>query len=323
MSILSQEEIDAMVKAARRGGAQAGGAKAHSVYSCNFRSAGRLSNENARSLTALHETFARNLTSVLDAYLGANLEVKLLSLDQLSIEDYISAMSPTSYIVPCSLSTMESTLLIELDLGLVFPTIDLLAGGSGKDIKQMRELSEIDEEIMQTVTSLIARQVERAWQPLEVSLTVNHCVKSSVVHQYFPPNEKALLLMFEIDVTGTTGSFNMVLPMSFASILTRQAKAEQMRKRGRVRFFPRPNMRERILDCDVLVSADVPNTRVKVSDLVTLEPGHILRLRTPVKTSGALTVEGHELFEAVPVRIGSHKAAQLGQRIQRATWMKE
>lgn len=322
MSILSQEEIDAMVKAARRGGAQGGGVKPRSVYTCNFRSAGRLSNENARSLTALHETFARNLTSVLDAYLGANLEVKLLSLDQLSIEDYIAAMSPSGYVVPCSLSTMESNVLVELDTGLVLPIIDLLAGGSGT-IKTDRELSEIDEEIMQTVTSLIARQVERAWQPLEVSLSVNHCVKFSTVHQYFPPNEKVLLLMFEINVTGTTGSFNLVLPISFASILTRQAKAEQLRKRGRVRFFPRPNIRERILDCNVLLSADIPNTRVKVSDLVRLEPGHILRLRTPVKASGALTVEGHELFEAIPVRNGSQKAAQLGQRVQRPTWTKE
>ncbi|KAA6464432.1 flagellar motor switch protein FliM [Acidobacteria bacterium AB60] len=323
MSVLSQEEIDAMVKAARRGAAQAGGVKPRSVYTCNFRSAGRLSNENARSLTALHETFARNLTSVLDAYLGANLEVKLLSLDQLSIEDYISAMSPSSYIVPCSLSTMESTMIMELDIGLVFPIIDLLAGGSGADLRGPRELSEIDEEIMQSVTSQIARQVERAWQPLDVSLTVSHCVKSSVVHQYFPPNEKALLLMFEIDVTGTTGPFNIILPMSFASILTRQAKAEQMRKRGRVRFFPRANIRERILDCDVLVSADVPNTRVRVSDLVRLEPGQILRLRAPVKEAGMLTVEGHDLFQAVPVRNGSQKAAQLGQRIQRPAWTKE
>jgi len=36
------------------------------VHSCNFRSAGRLSNEDARTLTALHETFAFHLAGALD-----------------------------------------------------------------------------------------------------------------------------------------------------------------------------------------------------------------------------------------------------------------
>ncbi len=326
MSVLSQEEIDAMVKAARKSGPQTTGAKPRNVYSCNFRSAGRLSNENARSLTALHETFARNLTNVLDAYLGASLEVKLLSLDQLSIEDYIAGMAPISYIVPFSLSTMQSTVIMECDIGLVFPIINLLAGGtgsSGNSGSATRELTEIDEEIMQSVTSLIARQVERAWHPLEVSLTTSHCIKSSVLHQYFPPNEKVLLLMFEVDVAGTTGSFNIIIPTAFASILIRQVKAEQLRKRGTVRFFPRPNIRERILDCDVLVSTDLANLRVKVRDLVGLEPGSVLKLRAPVKTPGMLTVEGRELFEAVPVRNGSQKAAQLGRRMKSTNWTKE
>src|SRR5579871_4498930 len=59
-----------------------GNAKERTIYSCNFRSAGRLSNENARSLTSIHETFARHLATALDAYLGSGLEVKLSGLDQ-------------------------------------------------------------------------------------------------------------------------------------------------------------------------------------------------------------------------------------------------
>jgi flagellar motor switch protein FliM len=52
------------------------GGKERTVVNCNFRSAGRLSNENARALTVIHETFARHLVSALDVYLGTGLEVK-------------------------------------------------------------------------------------------------------------------------------------------------------------------------------------------------------------------------------------------------------
>jgi flagellar motor switch protein FliM len=43
------------------------------IQSCNFRYAGRLSNENVRTLTALHEKFALNATNSLELFLGASL----------------------------------------------------------------------------------------------------------------------------------------------------------------------------------------------------------------------------------------------------------
>jgi hypothetical protein len=64
------------------------------VHACNFRSAGRLSNENARSLTAIHETFARQLASALDVYLGTALDVKLQALDQLPLKEHVAAIPP-------------------------------------------------------------------------------------------------------------------------------------------------------------------------------------------------------------------------------------
>jgi flagellar motor switch protein FliM len=323
VSALSQQEIDAMVKASHQSGPGKSGTKQRSVQSCNFRSAGRLSNENARTLTALHETFARNLTNALDAYLGTGLEVKLLSIDQISIEDYIAGLTIVNQITPFALSTMQSTMIMECDLALVFPIIDLLLGGNGTDVKESRELSEIDEEIMQGVTSQIAKQVERAWRILNVTLTPNHCIKSSAMLQYFPPKEKVVLVMFEVDVAGATGSFNIVFPTSFANTLVRQIKMEQSQKRGGVRFFPTASIRERILDCDVLVAADIPRVRVMVRDLIALQPGNVLKLRAPVRAPGMLTVGGREVFEAVPVRNGSQKATQLGRRAQLTGWEKE
>src|SRR5271165_1493421 len=112
------------------------------VHSCNFRYAGRLSNENARALTSLHEKFALNVTTALELYLGASLHLKLLSLEQMAITDYIGGMSPNSYLLPCALNIMESNFLMEMDAPLVFPIIDLLLGGSGTPGDESRELTE-------------------------------------------------------------------------------------------------------------------------------------------------------------------------------------
>ena len=290
------------------------------IVSCNFRSAGRLSNENARSLTGIHETFARHLASTLDAYLGTGLDVKLRGIDQLPVKDHVAGIGPMSYIVPFSLQTVPSTMIVECDIDLVFPMIELLMGGRGSASDQTRELSEIEEEIMHDLTALIARQAESAWHMPSQALTPGRRIKSSLLHQYCPANEKVTVVQFEIEVAGITGAFALVFPTSFLNVLIQQIKQDEPQKRGSVRFFPRPGIRERMLDCDVEVAAELPGLRVAVRDLIALEPGSVLKLRAPVRSPGMLTAGGQAIFEATPVRNGVQKAAQLGRRTATNQW---
>jgi flagellar motor switch protein FliM len=294
--------------------------KPRSIHACNFRSAGRLSNENARSLTAIHETFARQLASALDVYLGTAVEVKLQTLDQLPLKDHIASIPALSYIVPFSFSTMPGAVIVECDVDLVFPVIEVLLGGTGTSENSPRELSEIEEEIMQDVTALIARQAEQAWHMPNMALVTNRRIKSSLLHQYCPANEKVTLVQFQIEIAGKNGSFQLVFPTSFLNALLKQIKLEQPQRKGGLRYFPVRSIGERVLDCDVEVAAGFPRMKVAVRDLVALQPGCLLKLRTPVRTPGMLTVGGMDIFEATPVRNGSKKAAQLGRPTRLTDW---
>ena len=297
--------------------------KPRTIHSCNFRYAGRLSNENARALTALHEKFALSVTNSLELYLGTSLRLKLLSLEQMAILDYTSKISSNSYLLPCALNVMESNFLIEMDIALIFPIIDLLLGGAGTASEDARELTDIDEEIMQSVTALIIKEVERSWRTLNLSLIPGRCIKPAMIQQVFLANEKLVLLMFEMTLGGTTGPFNIVLPTSFVGFLLRHLKAAQSKKISSLRLLRNPSLRERILDCDFTVAADITQMRVVVKDLIDLKPGAILRMKAPVRNPGRLTVEDVEIFEALPVRNGARKAAQLSSRSQDPVARKE
>jgi len=297
--------------------------KARTIHSCNFRYAGRLSNENARALTAMHEKFALNVTTSLELNLGTSLQLKLLSLEQMAIVDYIGGMTLNSYLLPCALNIMESSCLLEMDSALVFPIIDLLLGGAGIASNGARELTEIDEEIMQSVTALIVKQIESSWRTLNLSLTPGRCIKPALIQQIFLLNEKLVLLMFEMTIGGTTGPFNLVLPTSFVGFLLRHLKAAQSKKISNLRLIRNPSLRERILDCDFEVAADITQMRVLVKDLIDLKVGTVVKMKAPVRNPGRLTVEGIEIFEALPVRNGTRKAAQLSSRSQEPAAKKE
>ena len=149
MDAHSQEQVESTVQEPRSERPRDGGNKTRSVYPCNFRSAGRLSNENARALTAIHESFAKHLASSLEAYLGTQPEDKAANARSTHLQGPIANVPPFSYVSPFYLSTIPGTMLVECGIDLVFPTIELLLGGSGMSVNEARELSEIEEELMQ------------------------------------------------------------------------------------------------------------------------------------------------------------------------------
>ena len=294
-----------------------------SVQPCNFRSAGRLSNESARALKTLHESLARNLMNTLDVYLGTALEVKMSSLDQMTMEDYRAALSPSGYVLPCTLAPASHTLLLEMNAQLLYTVIDLLLGGLGTTVDDSRELTEIDEEILQGVVGVIAQQIERAWQPIGVSVTPGSTVKPSMVHKLFPPTEKVLLVKFDIGLAGIAGLLQIAFPASVGGHLVRNIKADPASARGPVRYFPRLPLEERILECHFTLAGGLPEVRVPVRELAALAVGSVFRLGAPVDSAGRLRLEGREFFEAVPVRSGKNKAVELIAPLPGAEWAQE
>jgi flagellar motor switch protein FliM len=104
-------------------------------------------------------------------------------------------------------------------------------------------------------------------------------------------------------------AFAFALPMSFSSGLVRSHG--DAGRRNEVHANARHRFRERVLQCDMPLSVDLAELSIPLGDVVGLEVGSVLNLRTPVQTPILLRVGGHPIFEATPVRRGEYKAAQL------------
>lgn len=276
---------------------------------CNFRASGLLSNESTRQLKSLHESFARTLSHSLDLFLGSPVDVKFVNIDQVGAREFSAAVSTGSYLVPFSILPLQERVLAKFENGLLFPLLDLLLGGPGEPIEQVRELTEIDEELFRSVTELIAAQLERAWRISTVSVSPLASVKPALMGQLFAMEERVVTLQFEIRLATAVSSFTLALPMSFSSGLVRNhgdaGRRNEASANARLRF------RERMLLCDMPLSVDLAELSIPLGDVIGLEAGSVLNLRAPVQTPILLRVAGHPIFEVTPVRRGEYKAAQL------------
>jgi flagellar motor switch protein FliM len=316
MNTPSPAPVDATQKSVSPNQPGEPGAKARSIHSCNFRAAGRLSNEDARAVIALHETVANYIYAAFDALFGTSLDVKFAELNQTSVHEHLAGVPTFCFVVQCS----SGLVTVEIDLDLVFPIIELLMGGVGNPRNADRDLSEIEEEVMRDIVAIIVKQAEAVWAIPGLSIAPGSRIKPSAMLQTFRPTEKLTALRFEASLGNAKGNFSLILSNSLLDLLTKQIATDRSQKKSRMFSFPALPLRERILDCEMEVLTELPGLRVSVKDLVTLAPGSVLKLRSPVQTPAALTIGGRSLFRAVPVRSGQQRAAQLGHRTPTSEW---
>jgi flagellar motor switch protein FliM len=307
---LSQKEIDAILGRARAGLNEPDGGEDRAVQLCNFRSASEMSERYARFMTTVFEAFARSVSNSMGAYLRARFEMALASVEQMPVRDFLGDFQETGFVAVLMLQPGNTAALMQVDSLLVFPIIDVLLGGFGTTAPISREMTEIDEDIMEGVAQILCRQLEATWQPMGIEIRLERHQRATQLQNVFRPNEKLTSLTFEIKLNETLGAANLSFPTSFGSSLLREISASP-RKKVMLRNEQRNVLRDRLLNCSFDSTMGVSNIRIPLRDLIGLRPGGVLDLRTSVENPASLIVGQREFFEAVPVRSRKQRAAQL------------
>ena len=111
----------------------------------DFRRPDRISKAQLRAIHNLHETFARNLGASLSAYLRAYLTASIVSVKQLAFHEFSAGLASPTCLLSLGLQPYEGNAVMELNPSLIFPMIELLLGGGGRQpVALTREITEIE-----------------------------------------------------------------------------------------------------------------------------------------------------------------------------------
>src|SRR5262245_1797890 len=129
--------------------------KEKKVVAYHFKRPDRISKNQIRSLHSIHDRFARNFSASISAYLRMVVEVSLAETMQISYAEFLSKVSDPTCYAAISLKPLEGTAALEIEPEVLFPIIDRLLGGEGTTLKQTRPMTEIEQNILQTVIRLL------------------------------------------------------------------------------------------------------------------------------------------------------------------------
>jgi len=310
--VLNQEEIDAMVRAARGGVHSSPDASSQvPVESWDVRRAGRIGREQLQTITALHETFARNLTHSLGAFLRVVFATGLVSAEHLAYREFLQSIPETTYLASCRLDPTGLNAVLQLDLKVAFPIIDLLLGGEGKSMAATRQVTEIEAQILDSVARVICRELGSAWQALSLEVNFEERLEASEAQKLMGPDEKILSLSFEVSMAEIRGGLNLAVPAAISNALLRKIAADRTHRRARAAGDFRQRLMQRLLDCPLEVQLSAANLLASVSSLGAIEPGSVITFERASSEPASLLIAGVEAFQAAPARCGNRRSARL------------
>ena len=315
--MLKQSEIDALFEAARSSAPDNPGPEARAkVVPYNFSSAGQISNDQLRAISMLNDLFARNLTHNLAAWPRTRFQVNLVSAEQIQFNEFLLRIPEISYVASVRLEPLGALSVLQLDLALAPPVIDLLLGGEGKD-GPLRELTDIEESILGSVVEIVCRELTAAWQPVGLSFNFERRQMQTQVARIMSVTEKTLCLSFEIRMPHSSGLLNLAFPAVVANTILRRLTSDWGRRR-RHAAETRTRIEASARRIRFGGSLQLPPVRLSASSIESLKPGTILRLDLPANTLPVWQAGGQALSEAQPVRCGPHRGARIERRVGEA-----
>ena len=321
--VLSQGEIDALLSAISTGEMKIEDAKSDEqekkVKKYDFKRPDKLSKEQLRTIHMIHETFARLNTTMLSAQLRAAVQIQVISVDQLTYEEFTRSIPEFTIMGIFDTGILEGNAIIELNPSIAFTVIDRLFGGSGEFIEINRELTDIEMTIIEKMVLKLLGNMKEPWENIiEMNPRIEQIETNPQFVQIVGPNEMVVLVTFEVKIGNIEGMMNICLPAPMIDPIINKLSAQYwfsaIKKEKTEENFVA--IKERLNKVNVPFIVKLGGTTITVSELLRLKNGDAVVLRQDINKPLDVIVGNNIKYKAVPGKEGNKMAVSIVEVIE-------
>lgn len=316
--ILSQNEIDALLSALSTGEVSAEDIKpeeeTRKVKVYDFKRALRFSKDQIRSLTRIHENFARMLTTYFSAQLRTYTQIEVASVDQIPFEEFIRSIPKMTLINIFEVTPLEGNILMEVNPNIAYSMLDRLMGGTGANPTKVDNLTEIETKVLMNLFEQSFDNLREAWSGIiEIDPHLAEMEVNPQFLQMISPNETVVVISFNIIIGESSGMINICIP---------HVVLEPIVPNLSVRYFMQTNKKEPTIEqsaalqsglkkAPLSVVAELGNGRMTVEELLYLEQGDVISLDRKIDEPLLIRVGDVPKFTAQPGQLKNRMAIQI------------
>jgi len=300
--ILSQEEIDALLDVVEDDGEESFSASdalsQRQVTLYDFKRPNRVSKEQLRSFRGVHDKMARNLAAQISSIMRAIVEIQLHAVDQMTYGEFLMSLpSPTSFNV-FSIKPLEGNGVIEINPSIAFSMLDRLLGGKGDPFDTVREFSDIEISLFDTILRVMMSTLKEAWGPvMEVYPTIESKESSPSVVQIVAQNEIVVMVVMELIIGQSSGMVNICYPViALEPILPKLASRDLMLNETNTKKSRNTELQILLGGAKVTVEGSLGNVELNMRDILDLKVGDVVKLSNPADDTVTMIIDGKERF---------------------------
>ncbi len=323
--VLSQDEIDQLLTAISSGESETDDFKSVSstrkIKIYDFKRPDKFSKEQLRTVSNMHETFARLTTTSLSAQLRSLVHVHVASVDQLTYEEFIRSIPTPTTLAVINMDPLKGNAVLEIDPTITFCMIDRLFGGRGATTgNKNRDLTDIEQEVMEGVIVRILANMREAWtQVIDLRPRFAQMETNPQFAQIVPPNEMVVLVTLETKVGDEEGMMNFCIPYiviePIISKLSSQFWFSSVRRNSTSQYLG--TIKGQLSSVDMDVVADIGSINLPIRDVLSLRVGDVVRLSNiKVGDPLPLSVGNKKKFYCQPGVVGKKMAVQITGKVE-------
>lgn len=325
VEVLSQNEIDALLDALSKGEMDAEELKKEEtekkVKVYDFKRAVRFSKDHIRSLTRIHENFARYLTTYFSAQLRTFVQINVVQVEQLPYDEFIRSIPERTILNIFLPKPLEGRMVMEVPLNIAGAMLDRILGGNGlaSDEVDLNSMTEIDTMLLERIFSKALMTLQESWKNvLDLEPEFETMETNPQFMQIASPNETIALISLSTKIGSTTGVIHLCIPhvviepvmpkLSMHHWFISQKKQESPKEMKSLQL----HLNKTYLP----VIAELGNSEITVKELLELSEGDVIVLDKSVKEGLAVKVGEKVKFVGTPGKIKNKLAVRISDVIE-------
>jgi flagellar motor switch protein FliM len=272
----------------------------------DFRRPTKLSREHVRTLQIAYETFARQYATLLTTSLRVVSHVGLVSVEQLTYDEYVSALENPTVMATFTAEPLSGTGIMELSLPTAMTFVDHLLGGPGSADQPARPMTDIETMLVRGILDRALAEFRYALESLvAVTPKLGAIEYNPQFLQIAAPSDTVVVASFEMRVGMTEClatlciPFNSLLPRLQSAVGRGPLSAQQRAARDAAAL----QMADALEGAPLDVAVRFSSTMVRSEEIMGLSVGDVIPLRHSSADPLAITAGDVHFAHAVP---GSH-----------------
>jgi flagellar motor switch protein FliM len=316
--VLSQSEIDALLSALSTGEMDADELKKEEkekkVKVYDFKRALRFSKDQIRSLTRIHENFARLLTTFFSAQLRTYVQISVASADQIPYEEFIRSIPKMTILNVFEVPPLNGRIILEVNPNIAYAMLDRVMGGRGVSVNKVETLTEIETKIMSNLFEKAFENLREAWSDIiEIDPLLTDFEVNPQFLQMISPNETVVVISLNTQIGETSGMINICIPHVVLEPIIPKLSVHYWMQTEKKERKPQEQalIEKRIKNAELSVIAELGKSEITVQEFLSLNVGDVIQLDQPINAPLIVKIAENPKFIAQPGKVNKKLAIQI------------